>query len=551
MCVTNFRAISLLEGQPFMPLFKALSIRYKILIIPVVSILLFSFYLWISLSSTFKNVERVGSIRDTHFPLLELATANQNLVEKIKTTLDTAVVVGEADDIDLINPIVVNINANFKKLKQLSSGSSGQINQTEQLFNAYLIIAKKVSTQVIEGSGAADASTMNRTLRALTSNLDNFQKSSVQHFNNTIIDVNEDSQSSLQFGIVIAVLTVAILIFVAIVIASMVVENVRGVVYSLKDIAQGDGDLTKRISSNSQDELGTLIHWFNTFVEKLQTTIKQVVETADPMSNVSKDLLEITNITEHSIQNQLHDCQEVNMAMNEMKETVNHIVQSAAAAASAANGADNAAKQSQDIVNTSVASINDLAVGIENAADVIKKLEQDSSEVGEVLDVIKSIADQTNLLALNAAIEAARAGEHGRGFAVVADEVRALASKTHQSTETIQNTINQLQNAAQQAVSVIGESQVHAQQSVTQISRTGDALDEITRSVSTINDMNNLIASATEEQQNTLVGIVTTTDKITSNAQDSSQQVERLIEISKSVEVLSNKLHGVTKQFIV
>ncbi len=538
-----------------MKLFKSLSIRHKILTIPIVSIFLFLIYLWINISSTAKNAERVVGIRDIHFPILQLATENQTNLKNIEAILLSAVMAGEVDDIDSIKLTVDEMEKNFSTLKTLDLSNLSKIGQSERLLKAYLKDARGASTAVIEELDTASSlgDLKKKSLNAITNHLNGYQASSYQNFASTIDEVKADSDSAVSMGIVIALITIVLLVLVALAIAKLVEKNVCGVAESLKDIAQGEGDLTKRIAVGHQgkDEVSMLIHWFNTFVGKLQSTISQVVDTAVPMADVSKDLLEITNITETSIQNQLQDCQEVNQAMSEMQDTVNHIVQSAAAAASAASGADNAAKQSQEIVNTSVGSINDLALGIENAAKVIEKLEQDSNEVGAVLEVIKSIADQTNLLALNAAIEAARAGEHGRGFAVVADEVRALASKTHQSTETIQNTILQLQSAAQQAVTVIGESQDHAQQSVAQISLTGNALEEITESVSTINDMNTRIASATEEQQNTLVGIINTTDKITANAQDSSQQAERLTQISSGVERLSGDLHSVTKQFIV
>ncbi|WP_426416110.1 methyl-accepting chemotaxis protein [Aestuariirhabdus sp. LZHN29] len=268
----------------------------------------------------------------------------------------------------------------------------------------------------------------------------------------------------------------------------------------VEDISHGDGDLTQRVPVAGRDELGRLAGAFNTFLEKLHAIIGQVSGSTTQSATAAEELSSITADARTNVDQQHRVIQEVAAAVSEMAATVQEVARNAADAAGGARDADDNARQGQQVVQQAISSIQQLAEDVDSAAQVIRTVEQDSNTIGGVLDVIRGIAEQTNLLALNAAIEAARAGEQGRGFAVVADEVRTLASRTQQSTEEIQQMIEKLQQGAGEAVRVMEVGQTRANESVERATAAGSALGAITEAVAAISDMNTQIASAAEQQ---------------------------------------------------
>ncbi|MFO7603183.1 MAG: methyl-accepting chemotaxis protein, partial [Gammaproteobacteria bacterium] len=263
---------------------------------------------------------------------------------------------------------------------------------------------------------------------------------------------------------------------------------------------EADNDLTLRSAVSSRDEIGGMAHAFNTMLEKFEALIQQVTSSATQLATASEEVSSVAQDSARNVDRQRHETDQVATAINEMTATVQEVASNATNASGAATNADNEAKGGHAVVEGAAQAIARLATEIENAAGVIKDVEQDSENIGSVLDVIKGIAEQTNLLALNAAIEAARAGEQGRGFAVVADEVRTLASRTQQSTREIEAMIEKLQSGARNAVTVMGQSREQAQSGVEQAREAMQSLDAIARAVATISDMNTQIASAAEEQ---------------------------------------------------
>lgn len=269
---------------------------------------------------------------------------------------------------------------------------------------------------------------------------------------------------------------------------------------AMRDIAEGEGDLTQRLQENSNDELGLMAHAFNRYSSKVHDTVSKASAVSLLLASSSEELAGITAESEKNLEQQLQQTEQVATAMNQMLATVHEIANNAEEASAAASNADNATSEGQGNVERVVLTIQQLSQNITQAEAVINKLENQSNDIDSVLVVIRSIAEQTNLLALNAAIEAARAGEHGRGFAVVADEVRTLASKVQGSTEEIQMMIEALQSGSKDAVQAMHLSIRGSEESVDAAQIALASLTEIASSVTTINDMNIQISSAATEQ---------------------------------------------------
>ncbi len=315
--------------------------------------------------------------------------------------------------------------------------------------------------------------------------------------------------------------------------------------------AVAEGDLTAEIHTNSKDEIGQMLSSVDAMVTRLRGMISEVTSSTSTITDSSGNLMGITEITSTGVKQQQSQIEQVATAMNEMTATVQEVARHAQEAADSANEADREANTGSAVVNDTVSSISSLASDIVNAAEVIKKVESDSVQIGGVLDVIKSIAEQTNLLALNAAIEAARAGEQGRGFAVVADEVRTLASRTQTSTQEIQEMIEQLQSGAQQAVSAMDSSQEKAEQTVENASSAGSSLQLITDKVANISQMNIQIATAAEEQSKVAEEINKNVVEISRVAEQSADGAQQTANASGELSNLAQQLQGLISQFRV
>ncbi len=274
----------------------------------------------------------------------------------------------------------------------------------------------------------------------------------------------------------------------------------RQLVGMLNEVARGDGDLTRRLPVERADEFGAIAAGFNAFLDKLQGMIREVVGSVQQVTDAAENTADIAMRTNDGVQKQLAEIELVATAVAEMTATAQDVARNASLAAEAAGNANGSASHGREVVQQTAATIQQLSADIQQAVQTVESLARDSENITSILDVIRGIAEQTNLLALNAAIEAARAGEHGRGFAVVADEVRNLALKTQASTEEIQQMIEQLQNGTRQTVRVMEQSRARTGESVLQAEEADAALMSITQAVSVINDMNIQIASAAEQQ---------------------------------------------------
>ncbi len=266
------------------------------------------------------------------------------------------------------------------------------------------------------------------------------------------------------------------------------------------ELADGDGDLTRRLDDQRRDEIGKVSRGINTFVDKIQATVVAMRSVATQLTDSSQHLTQAASQGQQKASNQLRETETVAAAMTELKASADEIAVTASETAQHTQTAVGQANGGNQAVQNAARVIKNLEGEIERAQAVINQLGEESSNIGAVLDVIRGISEQTNLLALNAAIEAARAGEQGRGFAVVADEVRTLASRTQQSTEEIQTMIGKLQARAGESIKVMAESRTMATASVTEVETARDLLQAIQSGFSGIQEMTHRIATAAEQQ---------------------------------------------------
>lgn len=269
---------------------------------------------------------------------------------------------------------------------------------------------------------------------------------------------------------------------------------------SMTKFSEGNGDLTQRLPDEGKNEIGSVVDEFNKFVAMLHHLIMDISQTVVQVTGAAKNMSVIAKETFNGVVQQQSETDQIATAVNELSATVEEVAHNTASASEAAQEADNAAHEGMKLVNQMISATGAMALEVEKTSKVINELGGHSENIGAVVDVIRGIAEQTNLLALNAAIEAARAGEQGRGFAVVADEVRSLANRTQQSTEEIQGLIEKLQSEAHNAVEVMEKGRKEAQTTKELGETAGGALEAITAKVSNIKDMNLQIATASEEQ---------------------------------------------------
>lgn len=388
----------------------------------------------------------------------------------------------------------------------------------------------------------------------------------VQRIKNNINRLTESQRKSTEVSSKILLSTVSttkqivgILLAVGIVLGGLgawlmvmvIVGPLNIAVAAMRDIAEGEGDLTRRIKAKGRDEVAELAKAFNQFIAKIHTTISQVAGSTAQLAAASEEMSMVTNETNNGINQQKMETEQVASALNEMTATVKEVAINAESAAETANQADAQASEGKNVVVQTIDSINILAAKVENAANVIQNVEKDSEEIGSVLEVIQGIAGQTNLLALNAAIEAARAGEQGRGFAVVADEVRCLASRTQESTEEIRQMIERLQTGSHNAVTAMDEGRNRAKESVDQAAKAGDALESITTSVADIHSMNNQIAVAAKQQGLVAEEVNQNVVNITQVADKTSEGTLQLSKSGIELAHLAQDLQGLVSQFKV
>jgi methyl-accepting chemotaxis protein len=378
----------------------------------------------------------------------------------------------------------------------------------------------------------------------------------------TLIEVHflsqalEDHEMAVEHGTFIKELASAILIFAIgfnVLLAFFTIrdltKNVDEIHRTMSDLA--DGTLTARTTYQGKDELGEIATGLNSMGERFRQVIQDLSGAASQLASAAEETSSVTRDSNQNIARQQSEVEQVATAMNEMNATVHEVAKNASSAAGAAHNADEQATTGKRVVEKTMDVIENLADEVNTTGNAIRDLAQDSENIGSVLDVIRGIAEQTNLLALNAAIEAARAGEQGRGFAVVADEVRTLAQRTQKSTQEIQEMIERLQKGTANAVSAMEKSQEQAHAGVAQAAEAGTSLDAIKQAVDSISEMNTQIASAAEEQSAVAEEINKNISNISQVSEQTATGSEQTAAASAELAKLAEQLQSMVSQFRV
>ncbi len=364
-------------------------------------------------------------------------------------------------------------------------------------------------------------------------------------------DLSGQASRSVMTQLLIGGLISAVALICIWLMAHQIVAPIRAVVARLKDIASGEGDLTQRIELRRDDEIGELAKWFNSFLNKLQSTISQVIDTVAGTRASAEQAASVAERTSAGMQAQYQEVDLVATAFEELSATALQVAGNANSAVAAANQADTAAQEGKYVVADTQEAMRKLMAVISDAKPVVEHLSANSENINDILVVIQGIAEQTNLLALNAAIEAARAGEQGRGFAVVADEVRNLAGRTQNAIVEIQTLIGQLQSGTEAVVKAIMTGHSQADLTLTKVDLSVSVLEQIIHAVATIHQMNEQIARAAQEQS----GVADEINRNVSNIRDVSHTIRAeaasSAENGRELSALADKQQQLVGQFKV
>ncbi len=348
-------------------------------------------------------------------------------------------------------------------------------------------------------------------------------------------------RSLLRQSAIFGLIQLAVIAFVAMFIIKKALAPLTTLSSAMEALSKGDGDLTQRISVSSKDEIGTLAHHVNAFIAKLQEIVRDIADSSSQLNEQSEVSTNVARQTSDGLTVQLHEISQIATAVHEMSATAEEVANNAQMTADSAISSTENCEQGKQVIIRNQDSITNLAQQVENASGIIQELEKNALDINAILSTISDIAEQTNLLALNAAIEAARAGEQGRGFAVVADEVRVLSQRTHSSTDEIREMIETLQKNSVSAVESMQRSQDLAQSSVDDANNATTALEEIASSIQQISDMASHISNAASEQR-------TVTGEVSKNIQLVNDVSDKMSTEADNSRHLSEELRGIAQQ---
>lgn len=534
--------------------YKDLSIFFKINIVTIISIIALIVVISVNGVAIKENNESLDELKDRRYKIAQLSTANSFIINKIDELYVQAVSLGDEDMIGDASTQFSLLNQNIEKISKLDPAANSAIQQFKRTLGQYNQISLDIARGFIDGSVDFSAIQEKSKSKAemfdeLTSELEKYKKSSDALYSELAEEAKERSENAIIQSIIISIVLIIVVVVLGYVIGRKISQTTTKAAQTLDELAQGDGDLKSTLEVESDDEIGQLSNNFNRFMGVLRGSISDVMAVVQPLLDNSTRLIQRMETAESAMHKQGEDAEVVRQSMEEMSHSVTDISNSASEAVTATNQAEQEANQSLEILNQSMAVSQALNTEIKGASEVIHKLAQDTQNVNQILDVITSIAEQTNLLALNAAIEAARAGEQGRGFAVVADEVRELASRTSKSTTEIRELLNALTEAASNSVESMESASAQAERNESYAIQTGDSVTKIASQLNTVNDLNTQIAAATEQQTMVASTVMTNVTDMNESIGSSLEALNDIRDVSSNLHTLSDDLLEAASKF--
>lgn len=543
-----------------MSAFTNLPFRWKIALPLLLLALLLLATSWLGIQAIGQLTSASSQLTQRHLPAISLLlNADRDLYQAFvaeRSLLDEA---SAAQTNELKNQHRDNIQQAYDRVHQFAAlQPSEQALRLVGRFDQAMEQWKKVTQNVISltNTDRAAASALSygdseRLFEAMRDPIDQLGELEDQHANELGSQATAQGQQRSQQQ---AVLSGAGLLLCGLLVAffpPLVTRPLDNLLQRIRQIAEGDGDLRTRLEVHSHDELGQLGTAFNQFLNRLQGLVQEVGQATAQVTDAAQVLGEMVSTNDQLISGEHAAVDQVSTAATQMSAAVHEVARNAHDVADAASGAEQQTQAGAQVVSTTIQMIRQLAHEVEAASSTIAELEEDTAQIGAVLEVIKAIAEQTNLLALNAAIEAARAGEQGRGFAVVADEVRALAARTQDSTKDIHQRIERLQMGVQNAVKAMHNGSLRAQASVDQAAGVDEALAASSSAVSRINSMAAQIAAACEQQSSVTEEISRNITDIRDLSSKAAQTSEQGSQASTRLSELAGRLTQLVGRFRV
>lgn len=492
-------------------------------------------------------------------------SAAEELEDYLVTLLEHILDVSQEDDPNAVNTVANEISTSTNALREkatvISNNTSGdaaefatelvdKLGQITDIANGNnsIVVNKRAALTAYDESKQALVQAQQGIDQGIAQLSSLFkQAQNVASENQVAVDDTVSGAQAITIGFIIV--SVAVAAVITVITVGKITKPLAEVNRMLNIVASGD--LTQRLDDSAQNEFGELARNCNTLIDSLRNLIQGIISRSTQLAAASEETSAITTETTQAIQDQRSQMEQAATATTEMSSTSQSVMHSADEALNEIKHADAEAQRVKSISEQNKQTISHLALEVEEAAKVINKLHSDSASIGSILDVIRGIADQTNLLALNAAIEAARAGEQGRGFAVVADEVRSLASKTQDSTQEIQAMIQVLQSGAEEAVEVMDRGKMQAESCVSQSEQADQALNSITSAVHQTHDASEQISHAAQEQHSVSQEISERLESIVSIAEQTATGADQTAISSHEVARLSEELRQSVVEFKV